>query len=325
MKIAIVGCGALGSFYGAKLCAIGQEVHFLLRSDYEAVRRQGVRIESVWGDFHVQPRCARDPAEIGPSDLVVIGLKTTANHEFARLLPRLLASHTAILTLQNGLGNVEALASLFGAERVMGGLCFVCLNRIAPGTIRHLAYGNVLLGEYQRLPERRTHQAVALFGQAGLPCALVDNLARAHWEKLVWNIPFNGLGVAGVAGYEAVIRGSLIEGLALGPCLTTDRLLRDSNWTGLVRELMGEVVTAARQLGFGLEESVIEDRIKQTREMGPYKASTLIDYERGQPLELNSLFMEPLRRAQIARVQTPRLAALCRLLAQLDPRQGEKG
>ena len=134
MKIAIVGCGALGSYYGAKLVRDGRNVHFLLRSDFETVRRHGVRIRSPEGDFHVNPRCAQTPTEIGPCDLVIIGLKTTANAEFVRLVTPLVADQTAILTLQNGLGNEAQLAALFGTQRIMGGLCFVCLNRVAPGT-----------------------------------------------------------------------------------------------------------------------------------------------------------------------------------------------
>ena len=92
MKIGVVGCGALGSFYGAKLCRDGQEVHFLLRSDYDVVRRKGVRILSNEGDFHVQPKCARSPDEIGTCDLVLIGLKTTANDQFANLISPLVGN-----------------------------------------------------------------------------------------------------------------------------------------------------------------------------------------------------------------------------------------
>src|SRR5437773_6985044 len=138
MKIAVVGCGALGSFYGAKLCQLGEEVHFLLRSDYEAVRRKGVSVRSPSGDFHVQPRYAKAPEEIGPSDFVLIGLKTTANDQLARLLPPLVGPQTAILTLQNGLGNEERLAALFPPDQIMGGLAFVCLNRVEPGLIYHI-------------------------------------------------------------------------------------------------------------------------------------------------------------------------------------------
>src|SRR6185503_10901491 len=100
MKIAVVGCGALGSFYGAKLCRAGQETHFLLRSDYDAVRRHGVTIHSRDGDFNVRPKCARAPEEIGVADLVLIGLKTTANDQFPHLLPPLVGPGTAVLTLQ---------------------------------------------------------------------------------------------------------------------------------------------------------------------------------------------------------------------------------
>src|SRR5215472_5844980 len=112
MKIAVVGPGAVGSYYGAKLCRAGQDVHFLLRSDYDAVRRNGVSIHSQEGDFNVRPRCARTPEEIGESDLVLVALKTTANGEFPKLLPALVGTRTAVLTLQNGLGNEEALTGL---------------------------------------------------------------------------------------------------------------------------------------------------------------------------------------------------------------------
>src|SRR5580658_1169126 len=102
MKIAVVGCGALGSFYGARLCRAGHEVHFLLRSDYEVVSQYGVWIEEIGGSFHVQPHGARTSLEIGTADLVLIGLKTTANHELPRSLPPLIAPQTIVLTLQNG-------------------------------------------------------------------------------------------------------------------------------------------------------------------------------------------------------------------------------
>jgi 2-dehydropantoate 2-reductase len=202
MKIGVVGCGALGSFYGAKLHRDGQAVHFLLRSDYEIVRRRGVRVLSPEGDFHVQPRPARNPQEIGVCDLVVVALKPTANDQFEQFIPRLIGSSTAILTLQNGLGNEARLAESFGAQKVLGGVCYVCLNRIEPGVIEHLAHGKVVLGEYQRWPEPRTHDIASMFRHAGVPCKVTENLERARWEKLAWNIPFNGLGVASVAGYD---------------------------------------------------------------------------------------------------------------------------
>ncbi|MEO8427881.1 MAG: 2-dehydropantoate 2-reductase [Verrucomicrobiota bacterium] len=319
MKIGMVGCGALGTFYGAKLHRDAQDVHFLLRSDYQVVRRRGVRVLSPEGDFHVQPRPARNPQEIGVCDLVLVALKTTANDQFERLIPPLVGPSTAILTLQNGLGNETQLAELFGAQKIMGGLCFVCLNRIAPGVIEHLAHGRIVLGEYQGWPEPRTHDVASMFRHAGVPCKVTDSLERTHWEKLAWNIPFNGLGVASVAGYDALMDGQLAESSSLGPCLTTDQLLHDPRWARLVRELMIEVITIANALGLSVSETVVEKQIEATRKMRAYKASTLVDYERGQPLEMEGLFLKPLRAAKKAGVPSPRLEALCEILTKLNP------
>jgi 2-dehydropantoate 2-reductase len=319
MKIAVVGCGAVGSYYGAMLSRAGQDVHFLLRSDYDVVRRNGVNIHSPKGDFNARPRAARTPEEIGPCDLVLIALKTTANSEFPRLLPPLVGPHTAVLTLQNGLGNEEALAKLFLPSQILGGLCFVCLNRIAPGVIQHLDHGLVMLGEFHRWPEPRTHDLAAMFKHAGVVCKVSDQLAHAHWEKLVWNIPFNGLGVASAAGYEAMLAPASSLPATHQPCLTTNQLLDAGRWEKLVRELMLEVIAAANALGHKLETALADKMIERTRTMGAYKASTLLDFERGQPLEMESLFLEPLRQAQAANVVTPRLAALCEVLRKLNP------
>jgi 2-dehydropantoate 2-reductase len=262
------------------------------------------------------------PDEIGPAELVLIGLKTTANDRFAELLPPLVGPATAVLTLQNGLGNEEQLARLLPASQIMGGLCFVCLNRVAPGVIQHLGYGQVVVGEFQRPPQPRTHDLAARFDDAGVPCTVTGNLAQAHWEKLVWNIPFNGLGVASAAGFDAFEHASPgTPASTLNPrplipreCLSTDKLLADVRWARLVRQLMLEVVAAARALGFDVPDAFADQQIERTRTMGAYKASTLIDFERGQPLELRSLFLEPLRQASRAGVATPSLAALCRVL-----------
>jgi 2-dehydropantoate 2-reductase len=323
MKIAVVGCGAVGSYYGAMLSRAGQEVHFLLRSDFAVVRGNGVSIQSPAGGFSVRPRCASSPEEIGRCDLVIIALKTTANREFSRLLPPLVGPQTAIVTLQNGLGNEEQLAELFPEEQILGGLCFVCLNRISPGVIKHLDHGLIVLGEFRRPPEPRTHNISAMIRDAGVPCKVSNNLARAHWEKLVWNIPFNGLGVAGAAGHRAfkVPRPEFTIPTSLGPCLATDKLLADPRWEQLARELMNEVIATANRLGLGVAESFGEEQIKRTRTMGAYKASTLLDFEQGRPLELDSLFLEPLRQAQGARMATPQLAALCEVLCALDARR----
>lgn len=300
------------------LCRAGQEVHFLLRSDYDVVRRNGVSIRSPAGDFNARPRCARTAEEIGECDVVFIALKTTANDQFSKLLPPLVGPTATIVTLQNGLGNEEQLARIFPVEQIMGGLCFVCLNRVAPGVVHHLAQGMIMLGEFQRWPEPRTHDIASMFRHAGVVCKVTDDLARTHWEKLVWNIPFNGLGVASAAGYEAVagLRSEIAN--PLEACLTTDQLLDRGRREQVVRELMLEVIAAANALGLKVSESMAEKQVERTRTMGAYKASTILDFEHGGALELDSLFFEPLRQAQSRGVPTPRLAALCEILRRLD-------
>jgi 2-dehydropantoate 2-reductase len=202
----------------------------------------------------------------------------------------------------------------------MGGLCFICVNRTAPGVIHHTAYGAIILGEFQRPPGPRTHELAALFRNAGVNCKVTENLARSHWEKLVWNIPFNGLGVAGVAGREALenSKSEIQNPNPAGACLTTDKLLGDTRWERLVRELMLEVIAGAAALGFVIPASFAEKQIERTRTMGAYKASTLIDFELGRALELENLFLEPLGQAQRAGAAVPRLEALCRVLRQLE-------
>jgi 2-dehydropantoate 2-reductase len=316
-KIAIVGCGAVGSFYGAKLCQAGRNVHFLLRSDYEAVRDNGVHVRSADGDFHVRPVAAREPGEIGLCDLVIVALKSTANHRLGELLTPLVGEGTALLTLQNGLGNEAALAALFPGRPILGGMCFVCLNRIGPGVVQHLAHGKIVLCRHGGPPDGLTEAIAALIRSADIAVDVSPNLEKAHWEKLVWNIPFNGLGVAGAAGLEAALAGQLDPDQPIGPCLATDVLLDDGPWEQLVTELMDEVIATGRALGHDLSRSLGEHQRSRTRTMGAYRASTLIDFERGLPLELDALFRLPLGQAQAAGVAAPRLAALCDVLGQL--------
>ncbi|MFP6902289.1 MAG: 2-dehydropantoate 2-reductase [Verrucomicrobiia bacterium] len=322
MKIGVIGAGAVGGFYGGKLCRTGEDVHILLRGDYEAVNTRGLRIESADGDFTVYPHAHDTPEGIGPCDLVLVALKTSANELYAELITPLVGKHTAILCLQNGLGNCEQLAELFGAEKILGGLCFVCLNRSAPGVIQHLAFGKIIMGEHTRPPQKRTRTFAALFKEAGVPCTVAENLEQGLWEKLVWNIPFNGLGVVAAADLPA-LEGQPIP-KTLGPVWPTDKLLANPDWENWVRDLMDEIISAANAKSLGLDPALAKAMIERTRAMGEYRASTLIDFENGQPLELESMFHEPLRQAQATGVPVPRLEALVSVLGQITQKSIEK-
>ncbi len=291
-SVAIVGSGAVGLYYGGRLAAAGADVRFLLRSDFDAISQHGLRVESVHGDFRLpQVRGFRSSPEIGPVDLVIVAWKATANDRLAEVLPPLLHDGTRVLTLQNGLGNCERIAEIVGPERTLGALCFVCLNRLEPGFVRHTAGGRISIGEWRPDERRRAAEIARRMKDASIPAEAVENLAAAQWTKLVWNIPFNGLAIA--------------EG-----GITTDVLLASPDTESRIRELMHEVVAAARALGLPLDEALVETNIERTRPMGPYRPSSMIDFVEGREIEFEAIWEEPLRRAKAAGVPMPALGRL---------------
>jgi 2-dehydropantoate 2-reductase len=277
MRIAVVGAGALGLYYGAVLQKSGNDVYFLLRSDYEVIKSEGITVNSVNGNFHLpKVKGFRSPSEIGIVDLVLIGLKTFANISFVELITPLVGDKTQILTLQNGLGNEETLAALFGEERILGGVAYICSNRDKPGEVHHLGEGRILLGEYSKTDSNRIEEIASHFRSAGVECRTVSDLKRARWEKLVWNIPFNGLCA-----------------LMLKP---VDTLLKFEPTRRLVCEVMEEVITAAnaQSLLNEIPLSLAEKMVASSSNLGQYKPSMLIDRLKERPLELEAIFGVPL-------------------------------
>lgn len=298
-SIAVVGCGAVGSYYGGRLAAAGEDVRFLVRSGRDEMRNDGLHVESVAGDFEVRhPQVFARSSEIGPVDLVIVAWKATSNRHFEEVLPPLLHRDTAILTLQNGLGNTERLAELFGPERILGGLCFVCINRLAPNRISHQAKGLVTIGEYANGLTERLRKLEARFCAAKIECQAVDQLAAAQWGKLVWNVPFNGLCIA--------------EG-----GITTQELLDRTDGEAEVRAVMQEVREGAAALGWKIPEEMIDAQVAATRGMGAYRPSSMIDFVDGRAVELEAIWEEPLRRAEGAGAHLPHWH---RLLARIRSR-----
>lgn len=299
MRIAIVGAGAIGGYYGARLAQVGMDVTFLMRGDYDYVSHHGFQIESVSGDFELpEVRCAKSSQEIGQVDCVIVAWKTTANHQYQEVISPLLHGKTQILTLQNGLGNCETLAGLFGAERIFGGLCFVCVNRIAPGVIRHTAAGQIRVGEYLPDGSDRLSELVKMMENSGINCRLVESLEQAQWMKLVWNIPFNGL---------AITEGGV----------DTAVLLATPGMEERIRRIMVEIQAVAAAIGYKIEDLFINQQVEVTRTMSAYRPSSMIDYVEGREVEVDAIWREPYRRAQKLGVNTPEIKSL---LDQIDQR-----
>lgn len=297
--IAVVGSGALGLYYGARLARVGHAVSFLARSDLTQLRTRGIVVRAPDGHFtlpHIT--VAAEPEAIGPVDLVMVTLKATANDQLARLLPPLLHAGTVVLNLQNGIGVDEAVAAVVGAERTVGGVCFVGVNRVEPGIVECQLPGLIVAGECVGAAQARTLELAELFGRAGVKLRVSESLAGERWHKLVWNVPFNGLAVSG------------------GGISTAD-ILGSAELTAEMAALMHEVQTIAAAYGVVIAESFLVDQVERTRAMGAYKPSTLLDFVAGRPLELEPIWGEPLRRAQAKGVPAPRLEALYTALARL--------
>ena len=299
-RIAVVGSGAIGSYYGAKLAYGGSDVHFLMRGDLDEVRRGGLYVRGKGENFRVaKVNCYNSAKEIGPCDLVLITVKATSNSDLVDLVPSLLHEQTMVLTLQNGLGNEEFLAEHFDAERVLGGLCFICLSRVSRTEIERYDYGHIVLGEYGRASQPRTHKVAAEFTHAGVMCTVTEDLLLERWRKLVWNIPFNGLSI-------------------LGGGIDTSAILTDLALRRATLALMDEVIFAANKCGYPLPNAAALEQIKRTETMGAYKPSTLLDWGAGRPLEIEAIWGEPLRRAIAAGAPAPRLEIVYALLKALD-------
>ncbi|MGB3199339.1 MAG: putative 2-dehydropantoate 2-reductase [Nodosilinea sp.] len=320
-RYAIVGTGAVGGYYGACLQRGGADVHFLLHRDYDHVVQHGLTIESVAGDFMLsQVQAHRSTATMPPIDVVIIALKTTQNSLLPELLAPILQPKTAILTLQNGFGIENELAAWTEAAKtdraIFGGLCIICSNKVGPGTIRHLDYGNVLLGQYradgQPAGVSPLLDAIGKDFRAGqVSVELVDDLRLARWRKLVWNIPFNGLSVVMNA--------------------TTAEMMADPNLRQLAEQLMLEVLEAAQRDGDTLSPgqhrhlpaALVAHMLTHTEQMSPYRTSMKIDADEGRPLEVEAIYGNPMRVAQGAGAAVPKIEMLYHQLKAIDRRQSK--
>lgn len=299
IRVAVIGAGAVGGFYGAKLARIGHDVHFLMRRDLEAVRKGGLRIVSSDGDFHLSAAAYESSEQIGPADLVICALKTTSMDQAEQLIRPCVGPETHIMALMNGLGIEEQFGRWFGPERIMGGLAFTCINRGEPGVLYHRAYGRVTFGHLQdNLEEARA--AAAMFAEAGIETHVAKSLNQARWEKLVWNVPFNALSISAGA-------------------VSTQRIIEDAGLQELARTLMAETIAAGNACGCTIDaDPMITKMFAQTGTMGHYKTSMLVDFEQRCPLEVEAIIGEPVRRAQAAGLAVPQMDMQYHLLRHLD-------
>lgn len=299
---AIIGTGALGGFYGSRLQHAGCELHFLLHRDYEHVRQHGLICESTDGDFTLpKVNAYADVRKMPRCDVVCVCLKTTQNHLLPQLLPPVVKDDGVVLVMQNGLGMEAQVAEIVGPQRVTGGLCFLCSNKVGPGHIRHLGYSLVALAEFAARGISKRMRAIADdLQRANVEIELAEDLDVVRWKKLVWNIPYNGLSVVLDA--------------------TTKELMAQPQSRQLVEAIMREVVADARACGVAVTDEIIKRMLANTEKMAPYRTSMKIDYDDHRPLEVEAIFGNPLRAVQQVGTTSPLLEQLYAQLKFLDAR-----
>lgn len=318
MKVAVLGAGAIGAYVGASLSRAGAEVHLIARGPHlEAIRRSGVRVSSPRGDFEARPHATDDPAEVGPVDHVFLGLKATQYASCGPLLEPLLQENTSLIAAQNGIpwwyfhgqdGKYEgtriesvdpggAVSAVLPVQRAIGCVVYAATEISAPGEIRHLEGTRLSIGE----PDGSTSERCKEFSEAmiagGLKCPVEPDLRRDIWLKLMGNIAFNPI--------SALTRA------------TMGGICRDDQTRDLVVQMMQETLDVATSLGVDPGVS-IERRLAGAERTGEHKTSTLVDLERGKPLELDAILKAVVELAALTGVPVPTLRVVSALATLLD-------
>jgi 2-dehydropantoate 2-reductase len=318
MRVAVLGAGAIGAYVGAALARGGTDVHLIARGEnLEAMRRDGVKVLSDRGDFEAHPPATDDPAEIGPVDFVFLGLKANSYATCGNLLNPLLDENTAVIAAQNGIpwwyfhgqdGKYEgtrvesvdpdgAVSAVLPVRRAIGCVVYAATEISAPGQIRHLEGTRLSIGE----PDGSTSARCKEFSEAmiagGLKCPVEPDLRRDIWLKLMGNIAFNPI--------SALTRA------------TMGGICRDDQTRDLVVQMMQETLDVATSLGVDPGVS-IERRLAGAERTGEHKTSTLVDLERGKPLELDAILKAVVELAALTGVPVPTLRVVSALATLLD-------
>jgi 2-dehydropantoate 2-reductase len=297
-KFLVIGAGAIGGFYGAKLAQAGAEVSLVCRSDYEVVKKNGIAIKSVFGDFHFTPKnVLRDVCDYkDEADFILVATKVLPEISVVDLIAPALKQKTSIVLLQNGIHIEEPIKNSFPNHHLISVLAFVCVSRNAAGMILHQDYGRLVVGDYPSGISQKTSELIELWKKSGVPCEAIENIQLERWRKLVWNAAFNPM--------------SVLSGGA-----NTKEILNNKAAQNLAQNVMKEICILAKADGCELPENVIEKNIEMTQKMQPYKTSMLLDFEAKRKMEVEAILGNAIRFAEIKNIEVPHLLSLYGLLS----------
>lgn len=297
MKVAVVGAGGIGSVFGGRLAAAGHDVCLIHRRPevVEAIRRDGLHLTSASGTEYIKLQATLDSSQVGPVDLVLIATKAFDTPAAAAAAQPLIGAATLVLSLQNGLGNLETLAELLGAERSLLGMTYLGATVRGPGHVAHTAVGPTFVGEPDGSLSQRTQDLAQIFSAAGLATQATDRLWDLVWGKLLINAALNATCALTGAGGEDALRSPAV-----------------AEWLALVAEETARVASAA---GVKLPYPDAAERVRQhCRDVGPAKPSMLQDMERNRPTEIEAINGAVVREGQRLGIPTPCNKALLLLV-----------
>lgn len=298
MKYAIIGAGAVGAYFGGRLAQAGHDVHFLLRSDYDYVREQGLYVESYLGDFHLPLiNVYNDSALMPKCDVVLVCMKTTANHSLVPLLSPILTGHTIVILVQNGIGVEADVQAMLPNVRLAAGVAFINAVKQSPGRILHAAFGHISFCDYSCHDVGVLSSIVSDFKVAGVKCRVAD-YAETRWRKNILNMATNGVTVVLNA--------------------RCDELLAQNDSCQLVRDLMIEGVMAAQSCGVSAISTELVDQMIENSRNTRFATSMKYDYDNHLPMEIEYIYSRPISEAESRGCRLPKLRFLEQQLRFLD-------
>jgi 2-dehydropantoate 2-reductase len=272
MRVAVFGSGGVGGYFGGRLARAGEDVTFIARGEHlRAIRDSGLRVESIEGDFTIQPaKVTNDPSEIGAVDLVIVAVKAWQVPEAARAMKPMVGPATTVLPLQNGVDASSQLAAELGSEPVIGGLCKIVSLVVGPGHIRHVAFKPfVAIGELNNERSQRVENIQTVFNRTGVTTAIPSDINVAIWSKFLFITAYSGIGA--VCG---------------GPA---GKIRTNAEARGLLIRSMKEVYALAHARGIQLPADSVENSLASVDTLPDEATSSMLrDIAAGRPSELEA-------------------------------------
>jgi 2-dehydropantoate 2-reductase len=285
MRIAVMGAGAVGAYFGAKLSASGNNVIFLARGAHlDALRRDGLRVDSPAGNLRIQNALfTNDPGEVAAVDLILFCVKSYDTDAAVGALAPMMGHATTILSLQNGVDNADKIAACWGETRTLAGVVYLGSQLVGPGMIKHSAGGRIVFGELDGSVGDRTKTIEQALTAAQIPCEISKYIRNAQWRKLLWNAPLCAISCLTRTTVKEIIESDSLRRLAV--------------------DCMNEVREAARTQNVDLEPELLDETLNFSKTLGNFKPSMLQDLEARKPLEyeaFNGIVVRLLRQAGAA-------------------------